>query len=83
MQMLQCNANTMMQCNAMQCNAMHDFTFTHKSQGEEVRDAITLLINVRCCTGTYRTNLATVSSNAYQRKECKCKSCHVSTSYAS
>jgi hypothetical protein len=30
--------------------------------------ATTLLINVRCCTGTYRTNLATVSSYAYQGK---------------
>jgi hypothetical protein len=48
---------------------MHDFTFTHTSQREGVRAATTLLINVRCCTGTYRTNSAAVSSNAYQREE--------------
>jgi hypothetical protein len=50
---------------------MHDFSSTHTSQEEGVRAATTMLINVRCCTGTYRTNLAMVSSNAYQWKECK------------
>jgi hypothetical protein len=29
--------------------SMHDFTSTNTSQGEGVRAATTLLINVRCC----------------------------------
>jgi hypothetical protein len=64
MQMMQCNANMN---DAMQCMT----SLLPTSQQEGVRAATTMLINVHCCTGTYRTNLATVSSNAYQRNECK------------
>jgi hypothetical protein len=39
--------------------------------------------NVRCCTDIYHTHLATISSNAYQRGECKCKCCNVCTSCTS
>ncbi|OEL21344.1 hypothetical protein BAE44_0017637 [Dichanthelium oligosanthes] len=46
---------------------MHDFTSTHTSQRKKVRATTTLLyINMRCYTGTYHTNLAMVSSYAYQ-----------------
>ena len=75
------HANGAIHMQMMQC--MHDFTSTHTSQREGVRAATTLLINVRCCTGTYRTNSATVSSNAYQREECKCTYCNVCTSCTS
>ena len=51
----------MMQCNANVNDAMHNFTSTHTSQEEGVKAATTMLINVRCCTGTYGTNLAMVS----------------------
>ena len=61
------HANSAMHMQMMQC--MHDFSSTHTSQREGVRAATTLLINVRCCTGTYRTNSVVVSSNAYQREE--------------
>ena len=40
---------------------------------KEVTAATTLLyLNVHCCTSTYRTNPATVSSYAYSIWECKC-----------
>ena len=40
---------------------------------KEVRAATILLyLNMHCCTGTYRTNPATVSSYAYSIWECKC-----------
>ena len=75
------HANGAMHTRMMQC--MHDFTSTHTSEREGVRAATTLLINVRCCTGTYWTNSATVSSNAYQREECKCTYCNICTSCTS
>ena len=61
------HANGAMHMRMMQC--MHDFTSTHTSQREGVRAATTLLIDVHCCTGTYRTDWATFSSNAYQWEE--------------
>ena len=75
------HANGAMHMRMMQC--MHDFTSTHTSQREGVRAVTTLLINVRCCTSTCRTNSATVSSNAYQREECKCTYYNVCTSCTS
>ena len=55
----------------VQCNAwLH---FYPQIPRKEVRAATTLLyLNVCCCSGTYRTNLATVSSYAYSIWECKC-----------
>jgi len=55
----------------VQCNGwLH---FYPQIPRKEVRAATTLLyLNVRCCTGTYRTNPATVSSYAYSIWECKC-----------
>ena len=55
----------------VQCNAwLH---FYPQIPIKEVRAATTLLyLNVRCSTGTYRTNPATVSSYAYSIWECKC-----------
>uniref|UniRef100_K3Z1X1 Uncharacterized protein n=1 Tax=Setaria italica TaxID=4555 RepID=K3Z1X1_SETIT len=44
---------------------MHDFTSTHTSPRKDVRAGTTLLyVNVRYCTGTYRSNPPTVSSYA-------------------
>ena len=60
------NFRSMLQCNAW----LH---FYPQIPRKEVRAATTLLyLNVRCCTGTYRTNPATVSSYAYTIWECKC-----------
>jgi len=56
----------MPQCTCNWYNAIYDFTSTHTSQENKVRAATALLyLNVCCCTGTYRTNPATVSSYAY------------------
>ena len=54
----------------VQCNAwLHIYPQIPR---KEVRAATKLLyLNVRCCTDTYRTNSATISSNAYQQEECK------------
>ena len=67
--MLQKDASMHMQM--VQCNAwLH---FYPQIPRKEVRAATTLLyLNVHCCTGTYRTNPATISSYAYSIWECKC-----------
>ena len=56
----------------VQCNAwLH---FYPQIPRKEMRAATTLLyLNVRCCTGTYRTNPAMVSSYAYTTWWYKCK----------
>ena len=66
----------------VQCNAwLH---FYPQIPRKEVRAATTLLyFNVRCCTGTYHTNPAMVSSYAYAIWEWKKCDCNASTSYTS
>ena len=81
------NFISILQCTCKWCNAMHDFTslymqmvqcnawlhFYPQIPRKGVRGATTLLyLNVCCCTGTYCTNPATVSSYAYSIWECKC-----------